>query len=86
MKAVTNRIKEQRQCHMCPAGVWWPAVALDFDHVRGIKHKNVSTLVQRAGRKTVLEEVAKCDVLCASHHRIVTALRAGKDPSAGVKP
>lgn len=47
------------------------AVALDFDHVRGVKISAVSLMAGRQ-RKLVEEEIAKCEVVCANHHRIRT--------------
>lgn len=45
-------------------------VVLEFDHVRGTKVANVSTLALRLKRwDTILEEIAKCDVVCANCHR-----------------
>lgn len=52
-------------------------VVLDFDHVRGIKVANVSFLVFRLKDwSVILEEIAKCDVVCADCHRRRTASRA----------
>jgi hypothetical protein len=51
-------------------------VVLDFDHVRGVKRKEVSKLVT-ASTKTLLEEIAKCDVRCANCHRRRTAIQLG---------
>lgn len=50
------------------------SVALDFDHVRGDKLFNVS---RGSGYpwQTVLDEIAKCDVVCANCHRIRTSRR-----------
>ena len=42
---------------------------LDFDH-QGNKFKAVSTLVSEAwSKKRVMDEIAKCKVLCANCHR-----------------
>jgi hypothetical protein len=53
----------------------FPAVCMDFDHVRGEKDFDVST----AGRWTsiaVLEaEIAKCEVVCSNCHRLRTEYR-----------
>lgn len=48
--------------------------ALDFDHVRGEKLFSVS---RGAGYpwETVLEEIAKCEVVCSNCHRIRTTAR-----------
>jgi hypothetical protein len=49
-------------------------VAMDFDHVRGTKLKNVSAMSTYPWSR-VLEEVAKCDLVCACCHRIRTQSR-----------
>lgn len=48
--------------------------AMDFDHVRGEKVANVSDLVGGA-RRLLLVEIAKCELVCASCHRVRTADR-----------
>lgn len=69
-----DSIKLERGCMDCPPGTVWPAVALDFDHVRGTKERPISKLkVMKMDR--LLAEIAKCDVVCANHHRIRTFAR-----------
>ena len=50
--------------------------ALEFDHVMGEKEFNVSQ-GQDKSYKALLEEISKCDVMCANCHRIRTAERGG---------
>lgn len=64
-----NVIKVARGCSVC--GYNEHPAALDFNHVRGEKLFNVSQDTKTAWSK-VLEEIAKCDVLCANCHRIHT--------------
>lgn len=45
--------------------------ALDFDHVRGTKTKNVSRMTQDT-LEHLVEELDKCEVVCANCHRIRT--------------
>ena len=47
-------------------------IQMDFDHVRGTKIDNISNLVHHSSRKQLLEEIAKCELVCASCHRIRT--------------
>lgn len=73
IKAYVDAFKS-RPCMDC--GVTWPPVAMDLDHVRGFKTKNVATFVSGAYRlELVKEEIEKCDVVCACCHRIRTARR-----------
>lgn len=49
-------------------------VVLQFDHVRGVKRKDLSRLLSFSER-TVQNEIAKCDVRCANCHQRKTAER-----------
>jgi len=44
---------------------------LEFDHVRGIKYKQVTNLLQGSWNK-IFEEIEKCEVRCANCHKIKT--------------
>jgi hypothetical protein len=66
-----NEIKVTRGCADC--GYNADAVALDFDHARGEKEFAIS--MSKRSVKTILDEVAKCDVVCANCHRIRTRER-----------
>ena len=51
---------------------------LEFDHVRGVKDKEISRLVNDGySRQRLYKEIAKCDVVCANCHRIRTYARSG---------
>lgn len=63
-----REIKEQTPCKDC--GKNYPHYVLDFDHIRGNKIADLSTLC--AGRTSwdkVKEEMDKCDVVCSNCHR-----------------
>lgn len=48
---------------------------MEFDHVRGTKRADISTLIRDGAAVHVLEaEIAKCVVRCANCHRRRTAL------------
>ncbi len=54
----------------------FPPVAMDLDHVRGAKVRNVSGLVSGAYRLELIAiELEKCEVVCACCHRVRTAKR-----------
>jgi hypothetical protein len=63
-----------RPCADC--GRRFPACAMDFDH-RDPRSKRsaVTRLIGRAGSASILEEVAKCDTVCANCHRLRTFQR-----------
>lgn len=51
--------------------------ALEFDHISDNKRANVSNLIRSDySWKTILEEIAKCEVVCANCHAIRTANRS----------
>lgn len=52
------------------------AYALQFDHIGDDKKKNVSDLIRSDyGWKTIVEEIQKCEVVCANCHAIRTKKR-----------
>jgi rRNA-processing protein FCF1 len=49
---------------------------MDFDHRDPTtKRIAVTRMIGRAGTARILEEVAKCDIVCANCHRLRTVLR-----------
>jgi hypothetical protein len=69
---------KDRPCADC-GGRWHPLV-MEFDHLPGTeKRMNLGDCRARKwGREALLEEIAKCEVLCPTCHRIRTLRRAGK--------
>lgn len=65
--------KEKHPCMDCKNS--YPYYVMDFDHVRGRKHKNVSELIPTLSKKKIDEEIAKCEVVCSNCHRIRTHMR-----------
>ena len=63
----------ERPCIDC--GETDPLV-LEFDHLRD-KSFNIAHGLRDSNWQAVLDEIAKCDVVCANCHRRRTALRAG---------
>lgn len=53
----------------------YPYYVMDFDHVRGVKQKNVSELISTLSKKKIDLEIAKCEIVCSNCHRIRTHLR-----------
>jgi hypothetical protein len=67
-------IKVVTPCADC--GGYFPAVAMDFDHVTGEKEACVGTMVNKGHSvKRVAREIAKCEIVCACCHRVRTAER-----------
>ena len=65
-----KEIKEKNPCMDCK--IWYPYYVMDFDHVRGRKHKNVAELIDTLSKKKIDEEIAKCEIVCSNCHRIRT--------------
>jgi hypothetical protein len=69
-------LKEGRPCSDC--GRIFPAQVLQWDHLPGAsKLGNISTDFRGRSREKVLEEIAKCELVCANCHAIRTFQRAG---------
>lgn len=63
-----------KPCMDC--GESYPYYVMDFDHVRGVKAHNISKMVShRDSVKALLEEIAKCDLVCSNCHRVRTFTR-----------
>jgi hypothetical protein len=66
-------LKEFTPCSDC--GIKYPAYVMDFDHLRdksGQVHKFLSY-----SHKRLLEEISKCEIVCANCHRERTYQRMG---------
>ena len=76
-------IKKQRGCVDC--GYNAHAVALQFDHINGNKKDSVSNLIRSDyAWKTILEEINKCEVVCANCHAIRTRDRKNENVAFAV--
>lgn len=71
-RAFLDQIKEATPCADC--GTSFPAVCMDFDHVRGKKLGNVGTMWSWDIEK-LRAEIAKCEIVCACCHRLRTQAR-----------
>jgi hypothetical protein len=82
LKAILLEAK-QRSCADC-GGEFHPWV-MEFDHREGsVKITEVANLVSKGCTDTrLLEEISKCDVVCANCHRMRTFNRFQKASGAG---
>lgn len=73
-KKIVNLLKD-KPCKDC--GNKFPPYCMDFDHLPQYKkYKHVSTLVNRGFiLEKILEEIEKCELVCANCHRIRTFSR-----------
>lgn len=66
-------VTDYLQTHPCIDCGETDIIVLEFDHVRGVKRKNISNLImQTYSLQTLMEEIQKCEVRCANCHRRVT--------------
>jgi hypothetical protein len=70
---LVNEIKIMRGCFDC--GFDLDPLALQFDHVRGEKHKPIAALVHELNQNKLIEELDKCEVRCSNCHHIRTQER-----------
>jgi len=88
-RALIQQIKLEKGCVDC--GYKENPVALEFDHRPGEpKAFQISRGVSNCGLDRLLEEIAKCDVVCANCHRIRSFNRKqhvimGHGPNGGRK-
>lgn len=70
MRALIREIKS-KPCMDC--GGVFPYYVMDFHHrLRCEKLEQVANLVSRQSMRRLLDEIEKCDVVCANCHRIRT--------------
>lgn len=60
------RSLKSKPCADC--GVSYGPHVMDFDHVRGEKEYNIGNM-QHYSLQRLLDEIAKCDLVCANCHR-----------------
>lgn len=68
--------EKDKPCMDC--GKKYPFYVMDFDHVKGKKLFNLSTVANRRFNiKQIVKEIKKCEVVCSNCHRIRTFKRLG---------
>lgn len=73
-KAWIRELKESNPCLDC--GISYPWYVMDFDHVTGKKSGNISKMVATSvAKEKLLEEISKCELVCANCHRERTFTR-----------
>lgn len=65
---------KNKPCMDC--GQSYPHYVMDFDHVRGQKHRKLSSAIAAVWSvERAQEEIDKCELVCANCHRIRTHSR-----------
>jgi hypothetical protein len=76
-------LEQLRDVPCADCGLRFPSYVMQFDHRDSSdKRYTVTRMIGRAGRQKILEEAAKCDIVCANCHRERTYRR--RSASAGV--
>lgn len=70
-----QKVSEMKNKPCMDCGNSYPSECMDFDHVRGEKVNSISNLIALASWQDVLDEIAKCELVCANCHRIRTKAR-----------
>jgi hypothetical protein len=71
-----RQYKLERGCVVC--GYNEHHAGLEFDHISD-KYKNVTAMLNYSKEK-LLAEIAKCEVVCGTHHNIRTFERRNMEP------
>jgi hypothetical protein len=66
----TQEVKQSSGCVDCKER--YPYWMLEFDHARGTKVADISKMKSTHSMEQIIEEIKKCDVVCANCHRIRT--------------
>jgi hypothetical protein len=69
VRAVKRHLVEYLKCHPCVDCGERDIVVLQFDHVRGRKKFQISSMIMNGySWLTILKEIQKCEVRCANDH------------------
>ena len=78
VKQINEKLYDYLEGHPCVDCGEDDPIVLEFDHVRGKKSYDISSLAWRlVSWNSLMKEIAKCEVRCANCHRRKTAERLG---------
>lgn len=72
VRSWADRLKH-KPCADCKG--WFEPCQMDWDHVRGNKVSGVSNIRSLKNKRKLLDEIGKCELVCASCHRLRTFKR-----------
>lgn len=67
-KELTDYVRELKKNPCLDCDKTYPFYVMQFDHVRGEKNKEISKLVRHGSKTKLLEELEKCELVCANCH------------------
>ena len=77
-EVMMNYIRDIKDVPCKDCGIKYCQYVMEFNHRDPLqKTFNISTMAQRGSLKKMIEEIAKCDVVCANCHRLRTAKSLG---------
>ena len=80
-RKISKRIKELKENSPCTdCKKFFHFSAMDFDHIRRKKKGEISSLKQSVSIQKLIEEMNKCELVCACCHRIRTWNRKNNAP------
>lgn len=79
--AVQDFVRQYKESHPCTdCGVQYPFYVMQFDHTGTDKTAHVAVLAAKTTLPRVMEEIAKCEVVCANCHAARTYNRRTISP------
>lgn len=76
-----NTLKQGKPCADC--GQTFHFAAMQWDHMPGqTKEGAIANMAARTSKQKVLDEIAKCELVCANCHAVRTYERAGEQVAA----
>ena len=79
MQANIEFALQQKSLPCTDCGNSYHPVAMDFDHVRGIKLGEIAAMIRNVSFDKLKAEIDKCEIVCAVCHRIRSHLRKHAD-------
>lgn len=77
-KKAIQELKESIPCTDC--GIYYPYYVTHFDHLdASLKVSNISYLLATASMEAVMEEIEKCELVCANCHAFRGAKRRAEE-------
>ena len=61
-------VRESKNAPCMDCGVQYPYYVMHYDHTKKNKLDNIGKLVSTASLQTLLDEIVKCDLVCANCH------------------
>lgn len=83
IKKYLQEYKQGKSCVDCREE--YPYYVLEFDHCRGVKEFTIADYRNHTeSLQKIVEEISKCDVVCANCHKTRTYMRSMVSPDNGI--